>query len=105
MFLLVLPDEPVDRYPLWDTARDVGLFSSALAPLVHQSPFRFFDPLIKSAGRLFLHRQEEFPNASGRWERRRIVDLQATCELIFITVTRTYMLVARGSDGLRHDAP
>jgi hypothetical protein len=104
VFLLVLPDEPVDRYQLWDTARDVGLFSSALAPLIYQSPFRFFDPLIKTAARLFLQRHEEFPVGSGMWERRKIADLQGTCELVFVTVTRTAMVVARGRDGFRADA-
>jgi len=104
LFVMVLPDEPVDRYQLWDTARDVGLFRSELAPLIYQSPFRFFDPLIKSAARLFLRRLESFPTRLGGWESHRIADLQHVCELVFVTLTRKVMVVSRGRDGFAPNA-
>jgi hypothetical protein len=99
-WILVLPDEPVGQYRIWDS--DSGFFFRGLQPLIRESPFSFYDPLIKASARLFLRRCEEFPNpddpTSTSWPRRAPKDLQRLCELVFFTVTRKELIVSRGSD-------
>jgi hypothetical protein len=96
VWILVLPDEPVGPYQIWDS--DSGFFFRQLQPLIRESPFRFYDPLIKASARLFLRRSEEFPEPSDltSWSRRAPKDLQHLCQLVFLTVTRKELIVSRG---------
>jgi hypothetical protein len=109
VWLLVLPDHPVDRYSIWDI-QDKSLrffqpkFRLPIAHLIRHNPYRFYDPLIKLAAREFLtsrnkdvwfkvpHRQSWEPH----WISPR--DLQGQCELVFITITGTHLVLSRGRD-------
>ena len=98
VWILVLPDEPVGQYQIWDS--DSGFFFRKLQPLIRESPFRFYDPLIKASARLFLRRQEYFPNPPEfrSWSRKAPGELQRLCELVFFTVTRKELILSRGKD-------
>jgi hypothetical protein len=98
VWILVLPDEPVGQYQIWDS--NSGFFFRKLQPLIRESPFRFYDPLIKASARLFLRRIVDFPNPPDltSWSRRAPKDLQHLCELVFFTVTRKELIVSRGKD-------
>jgi hypothetical protein len=98
VWILVLPDEPVGQYQIWDSGS--GFFFRKLQPLIRESPFRFYDPLIKASARLFLRRREDFPNPPDfkSWSRMAPRELQHLCELVFFTVTRKELILARGKD-------
>jgi hypothetical protein len=61
IWLLVLPDSPVANYQIWDLDRRLGFFNrkfrKPFAHLIRQSPYRFYDPMIKLAARQFLTRR------------------------------------------------
>jgi hypothetical protein len=99
IFLLVLPDERVERYRIWDACRDYRLVDASVAELIRESPFRIYDPLIKATARLFLERLVELPSGNGHWRKQRLRELQSVCELVFVTMTRTHIVVSRGRDG------
>src|SRR5215831_3279799 len=92
IFLLVLPDEPVKSYHVWDIDY-AKLFHADIRRLIYQSPFRVYDPLIKAAAQLFLKHPREFPNDAGGWKTHKPKELQHVCELVFVTATRAYIVV------------
>jgi hypothetical protein len=98
IFLLVLPDEPVSSYQVWDVY-DAKLFDTEIRQLIYLSPFRVYDSLIKAAAQLFLERRMEFPTGGGDWKTCTPKDFQEVCELVFVTVTRAFLVVARGKEG------
>lgn len=98
VFLLILPDERVGSYSVWDADRYHRLLDSSLVPLIRQSPFRIYDPLIKATARQFLAKRFEFPNGRGGWSKQTPKDLQGVCELVFLTATRTNLVVSRGKE-------
>jgi hypothetical protein len=105
----VLPDHPVDRYSIWDI-QDKSLrffqptFRLPIAHLIRHNPYRFYDPLIKLAAREFLIRRNEdvwfkVPHQES-WEPHWVPprDLQDECELVFMTITGTHLVLSRGRD-------
>jgi hypothetical protein len=108
VWLLALPDYPVARYQVWDFDRGYGFFQPKFRKpfqhLIKQSPYRFYDPLIKLAAREFLTRRNEdvwFRLADDSdWERKWIApaSLQRKCELVFVTITGHHLILSRGRD-------
>jgi len=98
IFLLVLPDEPVHNYRVWDVY-DAKLFDTDIRRLIYQSPFRFYDPLIKTAAQLFLECPIEFPSGGGGWSTSTPKEFQHVCELVLVTVTRSFIVMVRGKKG------
>src|SRR5712692_8009836 len=98
IFLLVLPDEPVKSYHVWDVDY-AKLFHPDIRKLIYQSPFRVYDPLIKATAQLFLERTMDFPNNTGGWRTSKPKEFQDVCELVFVTVARSFLVVARGKQG------
>jgi len=107
VWLLVLPDRPVERFQIWDFGRDLGFFlpkfRKPFMHLIRQSPYRFYDPMIKLAAREFLTKNKEvwFRRADDKgWEPKWIAPgtLQHRCELVFITLTGPEMVLSRGRD-------
>jgi hypothetical protein len=97
-FLLILPDESVGHYQIWDSKKDYGFFEASMESVVRQSPFRFYDRRIKVSAREFLDREQEFPEPPGlaEWTRKRPKDLGHLCELVMFTATRTELIMSRG---------
>ena len=107
VWLLVLPDHPVERYQIWDFEPDFGFFQPKFRKqfmhLIRQSPYRFYDPMIKLAAREFLTKNKEvwFRRADDKaWEPKWIAPgtLQHRCELVFITLTGRELVLSRGRD-------
>jgi hypothetical protein len=100
VWLLILPDQPVSTMPFWDASKYYGLFSPHLREIVQDSPFRFYDQLIKTSAKLFLRRNDwmKIGNTRDGWRRARLVDYQHACELVIITCTGQQLLMSRGSD-------
>jgi len=100
VWLLILPDQPVSTIPFWDASKYYRLFSPHLREIVQDSPFRFYDQLIKTSAKLFLRRNDwlKVGNTDDGWERRRLLDYQHACELVIITCTGQQLLMSRGTD-------
>ena len=107
VWLLVLPDRPVERFQVWDFDRDFGFFQPKFRKpfmhLIRQSPYRFYDPMIKLAAREFLTKNKEvwFRRIDDKgWEPQWIAPatLQHRCELVFITLTGPELILSRGRD-------
>jgi len=102
VWLLILPDTPVTAYQVWDSTPAYRFFHPGLNQLVYESPYRFYDPLIKAVARLFLMKEHDFrPPGSGPWSRRPLTQFQETCELVFITCTTDRLVLSRGIDGFQ----
>lgn len=103
VWLLILPDRRVEPYQVWDVTPEYGLFHPSLRKLVCESPYRFYDHLIKAAARLFIMEHHDFklPNTTG-WTKIPLVDgdveFQDVCELIFITCSVDRLIMSRGKD-------
>jgi len=99
VWLLILPDRQVEPYQIWDVTPDYKFFHPSLKKLVYQSPYRFYDPLIKSAARLFITRDYNFKHpGTKKWTKKRLVQFQDVCELVFITCTMDRLFMSRGKD-------
>jgi len=100
VWLLILPDEPVSTMPFWDASSYYKLFSPRLRAIVQDSPFRFYDQLIKTSAKLFLHDKDWIRDGRGKddWLKGRLLDYQDRCELVIITCTGKQLLMSRGSD-------
>jgi hypothetical protein len=97
VWLLILPDIPVKAYQIWDSMPAYRFFHPGLNRLVYASPYRFYDPLIKTAARLFLVQGHDFlPRGGGPWTTRPLTEFQETCELVFITCTTDRLILSRG---------
>jgi len=101
--VLVLPDERVEGYSVLDADRYHRLIDRSLITLIHQSPFRVYDPLIKATARQFIEKRYGFPDRGGKWTKEAPRDLQRICELVFVTATRTHLIVSRGKDEFSFD--
>jgi hypothetical protein len=76
------------------------MFHPSLKQLVYESPYRFYDHLIKSAARLFITEDQEFKDPhSGKCIKKKLTEFRDVCELIFITATRDRLIMSRGTDG------
>lgn len=99
VWFLILPDERVTRYPIWDCDKQYPYYDRKLIPLVLESPFKFYDHLIKTAARQFLKKPQEIRGSDGKWIKNECLqDYQSTCELIFITCTGRQVVMSRGRD-------
>lgn len=99
VWILILPNHQVDPYQIWDVAPEYKFFHASLKPLIYQSPYRFYDNLIKSAARIFITKDYDFEDPkTKRWVRKKLVDSQDICELIFITCTVEKLILSRGKD-------
>ena len=97
-WLLILPDHKVGSYPIWDVSY-YQLFHPSVRKLIYESPFKFYDPLIKTAARRFLQQKHDFsPFGTKRWITRRLTEFQDICELVFITCTGDRLVMSRGKD-------
>jgi hypothetical protein len=75
------------------------MFDRSLKELVYESPYRFYDHLIKSAARLFITKHHDFkPTVSGRWTKIKLTEFQDVCELVFITCSWDRLIMSRGKD-------
>jgi len=100
VWLLILPDQPVTTIPWWDASRYYRLFSRHLRKIVQDSPFRFYDQIIKTSAKLFLRRKDWLkisPTEAG-WQKGRLIDYQDKCELVILTCTGQQLIMSRGSD-------
>ena len=88
----------------WDASPYYGFVDRSLAGLILHSPFRFYDPLIKAGARRFLDQPVDFPDGKGGWRKRKPSELQGECELVFVTLTRTHLVVSRGRDDFSFEA-
>ena len=99
IFFLVLPDQVVKRYQIWDPDKSCRFIHPSLKPLIYQNPYRFYDNLIKSSARLFLQKELEFKEPkTDKWIKKKLVDFQDTCELVFITCTIKELILSRGTN-------
>ncbi|KRT65936.1 MAG: hypothetical protein XU11_C0016G0005 [Candidatus Dadabacteria bacterium CSP1-2] len=99
VWLLSIPDRLVDHYQIWDTNQEYQFFHSSLRGLVYQNPYRFYDYLIKTSAKTFLETKQEFKDPkTKRWVRKRLVEFQDVCELVFITCTIEELILSRGRD-------
>jgi len=95
--LLILPDEKVGHYTIWDTSKYYRLFHRSLKDLVFENPYRFYDRLIKLSARHFLEKEQEFENPKSRKPiYKNLIKFQKECELIFITCTGQQLILSRG---------
>ena len=92
VWLLILPYQKVDSYPIWDTQKEYNFFHPSLKKLVYQNPYRFYDHLIKTSAKTFLKTEQKL--GSGK----KLVEFQDTCELVFITCTTKELILSRGID-------
>ena len=97
VFFLVLPDQRVKRYPLWDLAKDYQLYDPSLKASIYTNPYRFFDRQIKTLARAFLKMANEF-QIEGEWISKSWKESQKVCELIFVTCTIDRLILSRGKD-------
>jgi len=104
VWLLILPNRQVEPYQIWDVMPEYNFFHKSLKRLIYQSPYRFYDNLIKNAARLFIAESYDFENPNTKkWESKRLIDLQDTSELIFITCTIDKLVLSRGRDAFSPD--
>ena len=98
VWLLILPEHKVGSYPIWDVS-DYELFHPSVKKLIYENPFKFYDPLIKTAASKFLRQKHEFrPFGTKRWITKRLTEFQDVCELVFITCTGDRLVMSRGKD-------
>lgn len=98
VWLLILPDQPVDGYTIWDCEKPHRLIDRKLKPIIRNNPFAFYDPLIKTSAKLFLQRRNWVLDHQGRWQKLFLADFQDQCELVFITCTGRQLIMSRGRD-------
>jgi hypothetical protein len=99
VFFLILPDRRVEPYQIWDVTPEYKFFHPSLKKLVYESPYKFYDHLIKSAARLFISKEHGFKGPSARkWTKKTLAQLQDVCELVFITCTGYQLVMSRGRD-------
>ena len=100
VWLLILPDQPVTTIPFWDASKYDRLFSRHLREIVQDSPFRFYDQIIKTSAKLFLRRNQEMKMNSTEdgWQKGRLLDYQDKCELVILTCTGQQLIMPRGRD-------
>ncbi|MBF0564515.1 MAG: hypothetical protein HQK89_04675 [Nitrospirae bacterium] len=106
VWLLILPDKAVANYPVWDMqklwgtrSKEAVIFHSSLKKLLLESPFRFYDHLIKSSARLFIRKNHYFDENNNK----SLIDFQNVCELVFITCTGNRLIMSRGKDEFEPD--
>lgn len=97
VFLLILPDQKVTHYQIWDRSKYYKFFHSSLKKVIRNNPYRFYDGMIKSSAQLLLEQKLEF---SGK----RIADLQNVCELALITCTVKELVLSRGKNFFNPEA-
>ncbi len=101
VWFLILPDRQIERSPYqwWDPTPDYKFFHPSLKELVCESPYRFYDHLIKASARLFIKKKKEFLSpAKRKWFRMELRECQDVCELVFITCTVDRLIMSRGKD-------
>ncbi len=99
VWLLCLPDCRVDSSPYqqWDIHYE--FIHPSLKTLVCQSPYRFYDHLIKSAARLFVTKPHEFKlRGTNKWTKIKLTEFEDTCELVLMTWTGDRLIMSRGKD-------
>jgi hypothetical protein len=101
VWLLILPDCRIERSPYqwWDANPNYKFIHPSLKELVCQSPYRFYDHLIKTSARLFIEKYQDFlaPWTNG-WVTKGLRECQEVCELVFITCTIDRLIMSRGKD-------
>jgi hypothetical protein len=97
VFLLILPDRPVNRYEVYDLREDYQIHDPSLREVIYQSPYKFFDMQIKAAARGFLLYKNEV-HVDGAWKVPSRKEAQQRCELVFITCTLDRLIISRGRD-------
>lgn len=104
VFLLVLPDQRVKKYQVWDKTNKYMFFHPDLLDIICENPYRFYDHLIKSAARLFIINAQEFQNPkTKKWVKKSLFQFQDTCELVFIACTGKHLILSRGKDLFNSD--
>jgi hypothetical protein len=99
VFLVILPNCRVEPYQIWDVTPEYKFFHPSLKKLIYESPYKFYDHLIKSAARLFISKEHGFKGPSARkWTKKTLTQLQDVCELVFITCTGSQLVMSRGRD-------
>lgn len=98
VFLLCLPNRPVNRYQLWDIHKEYQIFHPALSKVVFTNPYRFYDNQIKAHARAFLQRECYFLDGNGNWVKIAVEEIQKICELVFITCTIDELILSRGKN-------
>ena len=97
VWLLILPDGKAE-YPanLWDIKKwgkkQEYILHPSLKDLIFESPYRFYDHLIKTSARLFLE------NKTSELGNKCLAEFQDVCELVFITCTGKRLIMSRGKD-------
>lgn len=99
-FLLILPDEPVGYYHIWDTKKDYQFFDPSIEARIRANPFKFYNRRIKGKARQFLLRKQKFPRPPGleHWTWKKPAELGHLCELVIFTATRRKLIMSRGRD-------
>lgn len=97
VFFLVLPDQPVTKYQLWDLDKHYQLYHPSLKTSIFSNPYRFFDRQIKTLARAFLKRETDF-FINGKWSEVSWDKSQQICELDFVTCTTDRLILSRGRD-------
>lgn len=97
VFFLILPDQPVTKYQLWDLDKNYQLYDPSLKASIFSNPYRFFDRQIKTLARAFLKRETEF-FIKGKWSEVPWEKSQQICELDFVTCTIDRLILSRGRD-------
>ncbi len=99
VWLLCLPDCRVDLSPYQQWDIQYKFIHPSLKGLVCQSPYRFYDHLIKSAARLFVTKPHEFKlRGTNKWTKIKLTEFEDACELVFITWTGDRLIMSRGKD-------
>lgn len=100
LFVLVLPDFPVERYTVWDTSDEYYEVSRADRRMIYRSPYKFYDHRIKRLLREMLVNKDPEATLDENWavQGRRLADLQDVCELLVVTITGPELVLARGRD-------
>ena len=95
--LLILPDQKVSHYKIWDTDHIYNLFHPSLEDLVYENPYRFYDHIIKTSARHFLENKQEFEDPkTGKAVHNNLIRFQKECELVLITCTGQHLILSRG---------
>lgn len=97
IFLLVLPDQKVGRYPLWDIDKNCQFFDPAIRETIYNNPYRFYDRQIKASARAFLRANDYVRDGAG-WRDLPLEKIHKRCELIFLTCTIDRLILSRGKD-------
>lgn len=102
VWFLILPDKEVPPYKIWDADKDKEfkdrLLNPELKKIIFNNPYRFYDNLIKTSACLYLQKKLIFKNNDGKWDKKRLMDFQKDCELVFITCTIKELILSRGKD-------